>query len=87
MKPITENGLVDAEAIQVIPTGRNAHSILPDRSNKFVYAATLGGKQVLQFTFDRKTGKLTANYPAAISPEAAWPAPMAFWPDNNTFTC
>ena len=30
VSPIGENGLVEAEAIQVIPTGRNAHSILPD---------------------------------------------------------
>ena len=32
VSPIGENGLVEAEAIQVIPTGRNAHSILPDRT-------------------------------------------------------
>ena len=57
VSPIGENGLIEAEAIQVIPTGRNAHSILPDRSNKFVYAATLGANQVLQFTFDSKSGK------------------------------
>ena len=84
VSPISENGLVEAEAIQVIPTGRNAHSILPDRSNKFVYAATLGANQVLQFTFDSKTGKLTANDPAAISPEAGHgPRHMAFSPDNK----
>jgi 6-phosphogluconolactonase len=84
VSPIGENGLVEAEAIQVIPTGRNAHSILPDRSNKFVYAATLGANQVLQFIFDSKTGKLTANEPAAVSPEAGHgPRHMAFSPDNK----
>jgi 6-phosphogluconolactonase len=84
VSPIGENGLVEAEAIQVIPTGRNAHSILPDRSNKFVYAATLGANQVLQFTFDNKTGKLTPNEPAAVSPEAGHgPRHMAFSPDNK----
>jgi 6-phosphogluconolactonase len=84
VSPIGENGLVEAEAIQVIPTGRNAHSILPDRSNKFVYAATLGANQVLQFTFDSKTGKLTANEPAAVSPEAGHgPRHLAFSPDNK----
>jgi 6-phosphogluconolactonase len=84
VSPIGENGLVEAEAIQVIPTGRNAHSILPDRSNKFVYAATLGANQVLQFTFDSKTGKLTANDPASISPEAGHgPRHLAFSPDNK----
>jgi len=84
VSPISENGLVEAKAIQVIPTGRNAHSILPDRSNKFVYAATLGANQVLQFTFDSKTGKLTANDPASVSPEAGHgPRHLAFSPDNK----
>lgn len=84
VSPIGENGLVEAEAIQVIPTGRNAHSILPDRSNKFVYAATLGADQVLQFTFDSNTGKLTPNDPAAVSPGAGHgPRHMAFSPDNE----
>jgi 6-phosphogluconolactonase len=84
VSPIGENGLVEAEAIQVIATGRNAHAILPDRSNKFVYATTLGANQVLQFVFDAKTGKLTANEPAAVSPEAGHgPRHMAFSPDNK----
>jgi 6-phosphogluconolactonase len=84
VSPIGENGLVEAEASQVIATGRNAHAILPDRSNKFVYATTLGANQVLQFIFDGKTGKLTANEPAAVSPEAGHgPRHMAFSPDNK----
>jgi 6-phosphogluconolactonase len=84
VSPIGENGLAEAEAIQVIATGRNAHAILPDRSNKFVYATTLGANQVLQFIFDSKTGKLTANEPAAVSPEAGHgPRHMAFSPDNK----
>jgi 6-phosphogluconolactonase len=84
VSPIGENGLVEAEAIQVIPTGRNAHSILPDRSNKYVYAATLGANQVLQFTFDSSTGKLTANEPATVSPEPGHgPRHIAVSPDNK----
>jgi 6-phosphogluconolactonase len=84
VSPIGENGLVEAEATQVIATGRNAHAILPDRSNKFVYATTLGANQVLQFVFDSKTGKLTANEPASVSPEAGHgPRHMAFSPDNK----
>src|SRR5215475_6807516 len=84
VSPIGKNGLVEAEAIQIIPTGRNAHSILPDRSNKFVYAAALGANQVLQFNFDSKSGKLTPNDPAAVSPEAGHgPRHMAFSPDNK----
>jgi len=84
VSPIGENGLVEAEAIQVIPTGRNAHSILPDRTNKYVYVATLGANKVLQFTFDSKTGKLTANEPPAVSPEPGHgPRHPALSPDNK----
>ena len=84
VSPIADNGLVQAEAIQVVPTGRNAHAILPDPSNRFVYAATLGANQVLQFTFDSKTGKLTPNDPPAVSPEPGHgPRHLAFSPDNK----
>ena len=84
VSPIGENELVEKEAIQVIPTGRNAHAILADRSNKFVYATTLGANQVLQFTFDDKTGKLTPNEPPSVSPEPGHgPRHMAFSSDNK----
>jgi 6-phosphogluconolactonase len=84
VSPIGENGLVEAEAIQVISTGRNAHSILPDPSNKFVYAAILGANQVLQFTFDSTTGKLAPNKPAAVSPDAGHgPRHMVFSPNGK----
>jgi 6-phosphogluconolactonase len=67
VNPIGESGLVEAAAIQVIATGRNAHAILADRTNKFVYVPTLGANQILQFRFDAKTGKLLPNDPAAVS--------------------
>ena len=35
VSPIGADGLVTAETIQVLPTGRNAHSILVDRTNRF----------------------------------------------------
>jgi 6-phosphogluconolactonase len=55
VSPIGENGLVEAEA-----------------------------NQVLQFTFDSKTGKLTANEPPAVSPEAGHgPRHLTFSPDNK----
>jgi 6-phosphogluconolactonase len=84
VSPIGENGLVEAEAVQVVPTGRNAHSILPDRSNKFVYAATLGANQILQFNFNAKAGQLTPNDPPSISPEPGHgPRHMALSSDNK----
>src|SRR5262245_57588272 len=46
------DGRVAADPLQVIPVGRNAHSILVDATNKFVYVPTLGTDQIFQFTFD-----------------------------------
>jgi 6-phosphogluconolactonase len=84
VSPIGEDGLVTAEAVQVVPTGRNAHSILPDRRNKFVYACTLGANAVLQFNFNATAGQLTPNDPPAASPEPGHgPRHMAFSPDDK----
>jgi 6-phosphogluconolactonase len=84
VSPIGADGIVTAEAIQILPTGRNAHSILADRTNRFVYSANLGGNQVLQFSFDAKTGKLTPLDPPAVKPESGHgPRHLAFSLDNK----
>ena len=84
VSPIGADGLVTAEAIQILPTGRNAHSILADRNNHFVYSANLGANQVLQFAFDSKTGKLSPLDPPAVKPEAGHgPRHLAFSRDNK----
>jgi 6-phosphogluconolactonase len=64
--PIGDSGLIEAPASQVLPTGRHAHSILPSRSNKFVYVACLGADQIMQLKFDAATGKLTPNDPPFV---------------------
>jgi len=58
------DGRVAAEPLQVIPVGRNAHSIRVDQSNRYVFVPTLGSDAVFQFTFDAKTGRLASNTPA-----------------------
>jgi 6-phosphogluconolactonase len=58
------DGRVAAEPLQVIPVGRNAHSIRVDESNKFVYVPTLGSDEMFQFSFDAKSGRLSSNTPA-----------------------
>jgi 6-phosphogluconolactonase len=81
---IGTDGLVTTEAIQVLPTGRNAHSIMIDRTNRFVYSPNLGANQVLQFAFDHKTGKLRPLDPPSISPEPGHgPRHLAFSRDNK----
>ena len=58
-----EGGGKVSEPKQVIPTARNAHAIIIDSSNKYVFVPHLGTDQVFQFTFDEKSGRLAANTP------------------------
>ena len=61
---IDDDGRVGAEALQVIPVGRNAHSIRVDESNRFAYVPTLGSDAIFMFDFDARTGRLASNTPA-----------------------
>ncbi len=65
VNPIGKEG-VAGEPQQVIPTARNAHSIVADRTNRWVFVPHLGTDQIFQFRFDAKTGKLAANTPATV---------------------
>ena len=67
---VSVNAIDDAgrlsDPTQVVPVGRNAHSIRADRSNRFVFVPALGTDQIFQFTFDATTGRLTSNTPAIV---------------------
>jgi len=84
VNPVDADGIARAAAIQVIPTGKNAHSIRVDRTNRFVYASNLGDNQVLEFLFDAKTGKLTPNDPPLLKalPDNG-PRHIIISPDNK----
>src|SRR5471032_607816 len=60
------DGRVSEKPLQVIPTGRNAHSIRVDESNRFAFVPTLGSDEIFQFAFDAKTGLLASNTPAVV---------------------
>jgi 6-phosphogluconolactonase len=55
-----------SEPLQVVPTARNAHSVVIDRTNRYLFVPHLGSDEVFQFIFDAKTGKLTSNTPAVL---------------------
>jgi len=65
VNPIGKDGKV-GKPQQVIPTARNAHSIITDKTNRYAFVPHLGTDQVFQFKFDAKTGRLTANTPATV---------------------
>ena len=65
-------------------TAVNAHAILADPSNRFVFVPHTGPNKVFQFRFDAKEKKLTPNEPAALeAPEGAGPRHLAFHPNGN----
>jgi 6-phosphogluconolactonase len=74
-----------APRAQVIPTGLNAHALLPSPDNRFAFATNLGSDQVLGFAFDAATGKLIAkDAPVAKLPEKNGPRHFVFTPDGKT---
>jgi 6-phosphogluconolactonase len=69
---------------QVIPTGRNAHSIITDRTNHYAFVPHLGSDQIFQFRFDAKTGRLSSNTPAVVQMKAmSGPRHIIASPDNK----
>ncbi len=84
VNPIGWRGLVQPDPTQVLMTGRNAHAILPDPSNRFVYVPNLGSDQIMQLIFDEKAGILIPNKPAAVYTKyGAGPRHLDFSPNNR----
>jgi len=83
LNPLQANG-VAGEPKQVIPTGLNAHAVLPSPDNRFVFATNLGSDQVLSFAFDAATGTLTPSDPPAYKlPEKSGPRHFVFHPGGK----
>lgn len=64
--PIGSNGIVKEQATDTRDTGKNPHSILIDKSNRFVYVPNTGADQILQYRFNAKTGKLSSLKPGVV---------------------
>jgi len=78
------DGRVAAQPSQIIPVGRNAHSIRTDESNRFVFVPTLGSDAVFVFTFDAASGRLASNTPAvAMMKATTGPRHFVTSPDNK----
>jgi 6-phosphogluconolactonase len=83
VNPIGKDGKV-SEPVQVMPTARNAHAIITDRTNRYVFVPHLGTDQIFQFRFDAKTGTLTANTPPLVQLKAmTGPRHIVMSPDNK----
>lgn len=83
VNPVGTDGRVAAPC-QVIPTARNAHAIITERSNRFVFVPHLGTDQLFQFLFDESTGRLSANTPPVLQLAAgSGPRHLVVSPDNR----
>ena len=82
--PIDANGIA-GPVNQVLDTPPKAHSALPDPSNRFVYAASLGGDALLCQGFDAPTGRLAPGIAiAARTAPGAGPRHFAFGPAGRS---
>ncbi len=80
VSPIGTDGVAGA-ARQVVETAANAHSIQVDPSNRFAFAACLGGAVVRQMRFDAALGALADNEPLVWNARAdAGPRHFVFHP-------
>jgi 6-phosphogluconolactonase len=83
VNPVSADGRLGAPQ-QVIPTARNAHAIIVERTNRFAYVPHLGTDQVFQFRFDEKTGRLSPNAPALLQlAPGSGPRHLVVSPDNR----
>lgn len=79
-----KDGQVQKEPVQVVATQPNAHAIVIDRSNRFVFIPNLGGDVVLQQEFDAAMGMLSPNTPPTVSTKkGAGPRHLVFHPNDR----
>ena len=80
---IDKNGALSEKPIQSIPTADKAHAIVPDPSNRFVFVPHTGPNTIFQFSFDAKTGQLSANKPSKLmTPKNTGPRHLVFHPSK-----
>lgn len=84
VNPIGPQGFVQPQPIDVIATRKNAHSIVTDPSNSYVFASNLGGDILLQYKLDPLSGHLTPNAtPFVETKHGAGPRHILFHPNGR----
>jgi 6-phosphogluconolactonase len=80
---IGKDGKLSEKPVQSVPTAEKAHAIVPDPSNRFVFAPHTGPDVIFQFSFDAKTGRLSAAEPAKLAtPKGTGPRHLVFHPSK-----
>ncbi len=81
--PVGAGGTLGAP-LSTLTVGAEAHMIVPDPSNRFVFVPCKGADYVAQFVFDDATGALTPNVtPHVVTAAGAGPRHLAFHPNGK----
>ncbi|MFK7778747.1 MAG: lactonase family protein [Gimesia sp.] len=81
---LNKKGEISAEILQTIPTDKNAHAILPDQTNQYVFVPHTGPNAIYQFTWDEIKGVLKANQkPLVQASSGLEPRHLAVSKDNR----
>jgi 6-phosphogluconolactonase len=83
VSPIGSDGVVGAATL-VMPTGQNAHAVLTDPSNRYLFVTNLGADAVMQLRFDAATGQLTPSTPPTFGTRPkVGPRHLVFHPNGR----
>ncbi|MBM3549206.1 MAG: lactonase family protein [Alphaproteobacteria bacterium] len=85
VNPIGPNGWVQERPVQIFGTPPNAHCVVVDPSNRFVYVPCRDGDALVQLRFDAANGLVSPNDPLAMAAKpGAGPRHATFHPNNTT---
>jgi 6-phosphogluconolactonase len=80
---IGKDGRLSDQPLQSLATADKAHAIVPDPSNRSVFVPHTGPDVIFQFTFDAKTGRLSANEPPKLrTAKGTGPRHLVFHPSR-----
>jgi len=82
VQPLRADGSL-GQAISTLWVGSNAHEIVPEPSNRFVYVPCLGSNYIAQLELDAATGALRPAARVAVTPPQRGPRHIVFHPDRN----
>jgi 6-phosphogluconolactonase len=81
---VQANGSLAAAPAQTVTAGAEAHMMVADPSDHFVFVPCKGADYIAQYVFDAATGKLTPNaVPRVATAAGAGPRHIAFHPNGK----
>ncbi len=78
---IADDGSLSDRPVQELPTDKNAHMIVPDATNRFVFVPHTGPNAIFQFAWNAESGQLSPQpQPKLVRPVQTGPRHLAWHP-------